>query len=310
MPDDLLPLSGKMSILHDMKSKPTISIIGPGVVGSTLGRTLRRVGYTIAAVAGGSDETRTAELARAIDASDASTAQAAAAGELVLLSVPDAAIQRVCDQLAAAGALGHRPMLAHCSGALDTSVLQSARDAGCAVGSMHPLQTFPSVEAAIARLPGTWWFIEGDEAALPAMDAIATHTGGRAVRIDPAGKAIYHAAAVMSANYLTTVLDAALEMYERVGLDRDIARKAIAPIVRATVENVLQHDTADALSGPIARGDVETVDAHLTALDTLEGDFAALYRRIGLRTVRIARRRGSIDDAMAANILALLESKD
>ncbi|MBS3821592.1 MAG: DUF2520 domain-containing protein [Phycisphaerae bacterium] len=286
--------------------KPSMTIIGPGKVGRAIGRVAHRVGWPVVAAAGGTHPDRTKEFAAAVGASVGRLAEAAAAGQLVLLTVKDQAIQPVCQQLAAAGGLDHKPIVAHCSGALDSDALAAAADLGCPVGTMHPLQTFPSAEAAIARLPGTYWFIEGGPDAAGALDALAEAMGGRAVRIDAAVKPLYHAAAVMSANYITTLLDAAVDLYAATGLERESALQAAAPIARATVSNVLEQGTEASLTGPIARGDVETVCRHVAALGQHDPAVADLYRAVGRRTVKLALRKGTIDESTAAELTDLL----
>lgn len=290
-----------------MSQRPSLAIIGPGVVGSAIARVARRVGYRIVAIAGGSHPDHSRQLAEALGgAKVCGTAEAAAAGQLVLLTVKDAAIELLCRQLATAGALNGKPTVAHCSGALSADALAPAREAGCAVGSFHPLQTFPDIEAAIARIPGTHWFIEGDGGARSTLEDLARAMGGYPQALQAGKKPFYHAAAVFSANYLTTLLDIALELYGRAGIDRDQARRAMAPIVRATVENVLEHDTTAALSGPIARGDVETVRSHLEAIAGGDDALAATYRTVGLRTIELARQKGTLEDADAEALRSLL----
>lgn len=280
--------------------KRPITIIGPGKVGRAIGQTASRVGWPVVAIAGGTHEQRTQEFAQALGAKVCSLAQAASQGQLVLLTVKDAAIRPVCEQLAAAGGLAHKPIVVHCSGALDCDVLTAASDAGCPVGTMHPLQTFPSAQAAIGKLPGTYWFIQGQPAATPTLAALAEALGGKTVHIDAQAKPLYHAAAVMSANYITALIDAAIELYQQTGLDEAAARAAAAPIIRATVANVLEKGTEASLTGPIARGDIDTVRRHLDALDAFNAELAELYRTVGRRAVRIAQRKTSIDEDTAA----------
>jgi predicted short-subunit dehydrogenase-like oxidoreductase (DUF2520 family) len=197
-------------------------------------------------------------------------------------------------------------MLAHCSGALDTSVLQAGAERGCALASLHPLQTFPSASSAVGRLPGTWWFLEGDPAVVDVLHRLATDLGGQAVTIAPEHKPLYHAAAVFSANYLITLLETAVELLEHIGLSRDEARKALAPLARASVENFLERDLAGALTGPIARGDGETVQRHIDHLSQTRPELLALYRAVGRRTAELADRAELLPDADAATIHRLL----
>lgn len=297
----------------DMLNKPDISIIGPGVVGSALARLACKAGYRIAAVAGGSHPARSRELAKAVGGIYAEDlAEAAAAGQLVLLSVRDEAIVSVCEQLADSGGLSHKPIVAHCCGAMGSDALLAAQKVGCAVGSMHPLQTFPDIESALARLGGTYCFIEGDPKATDALESLAGALGGNPVHIDQAVKPLYHAAAVMGANYITTMLDVAFELLERTGLSRSLARKAIGPLVRATVENTLAKGSSAALTGPISRGDVETVHSHLAAMEKtgVATNTKNIYRQMGLHTIDIALAKGTIDDASAKALLKLLQKKD
>lgn len=293
-----------------MAEKMDITIIGPGVVGRALGGVAFRVGYRIVAVAGGSHPEQTAAFAASVgNAQVLPLAQAAAAGQLVLLTVKDEAIEPVCQQLAASGGLRRLPVVAHCSGALGSDVLRAASTLGCAVGSIHPLQTFPSVEASLARLPGTYFFIEGDPPAVEPLEKLARAMGGHPVRIDSGVKPLYHAAAVLSANYLTTLLDAALDVYESVGMNRDEARKAMAPLVRATIENVLEKGPIQALTGPIARGDAQVVARHIEALHQVHPDIEPIYRAVGRRTVEMAAKKGKLDEATLLALRAALSDE-
>ncbi|MBN1943832.1 MAG: DUF2520 domain-containing protein [Phycisphaerae bacterium] len=280
-----------------MAEKPDITIIGPGVVGQVLGLAAFQAGYRIAAVAGGSQTEKAAAFTASVGGAKVlPAAQAAAAGRLVLLTVKDDAIETVCEQLAAEGGLRHLPLLAHCSGALGGEALRAAAAMGCAVGSMHPLQTFPDVETSLARLPGTYFFLEGDPPAVEPLEDLARALGGHPVRIDSQAKPLYHAAAVLSANYLTTLLDAALRVYESVGLERSQARQAVAPLLQATLENALRQGPVEALTGPIARGDANIVRRHLQKLRELQPEIERLYRTLGQATVELAARKGNLDE--------------
>ncbi len=290
-----------------MDPQPDIAIIGPGKVGTAIAILATKAGRAVSAV-GGRDRARTARAAAAISpsAKPCRPRQAAAAAGLVLLTVSDDAIASVCDELAESFAKG--AVVAHCSGALGSEVLGSARRRGCAVGSMHPLQTFPSVQAAVEALPGAYCFIEGDPPAIAALERLATDIGARPVRIVSAAKPLYHAAAVVACNYLTALADAAEALCHQAGIEQSTARKALAPLVRATLENVLASGPEEALTGPIARGDVATVQRHLEALATGQGDLDGLYRAMGRWTVALALRKGTIDAAQAQALRRLLHA--
>jgi predicted short-subunit dehydrogenase-like oxidoreductase (DUF2520 family) len=289
-----------------MKNLPDIAIVGPGTVGTALGVLAARAGRTVAAV-GGRDAARTAQAAKAIGhgAEACTLAQAAGMGRLVLLTVSDDAIENVCDELAES--FPADAVVAHCSGALGSEVLAPARRRGCAVGSMHPLQTFPSVTAAIAALRGAYCFIEGDPPAVAALERLAADIGAKAVPIASSAKPLYHAAAVVACNYLTALLDAASALCARAGIEPATARAALAPLVRATLENVLAAGPEAALTGPVARGDEATVRRHLEALAGGDKELDELYRAMGRWTVALARRKGTIDPAQAQALRRVLD---
>jgi len=223
---------------------------------------------------------------------------------LVLLTIGDDDIAATCQELAAAFRPG--AIVAHCSGVLGSEVLAPAHNRGCHVGSMHPLQTFPSLEAAIKDLPGAYCFIEGDAEAAEVLQRPAEDLGAHPVPIASAAKAVYHAAAVMACNYLTALMDAALALCNQAGIDEPTARKTLGPLARATLDNVLATGTAQALTGPIARGDQQTVQRHLGVLME-QADLLDIYRALGRWTVALAARKGTINSSKAAALRRLLD---
>ncbi|HUS92098.1 MAG TPA: Rossmann-like and DUF2520 domain-containing protein [Phycisphaerae bacterium] len=288
-----------------MPETPDISIIGPGKVGTAIGTLAARAGRAVVAVGGGGPGKAEA-AARAIGPGvrACSPADAARAGRLVLLTVPDGAIGAVCEELAAAGAFSPGAVVAHCSGALPGEVLAAARDrCGCEVGSMHPLQTFPTVEAATAHLPGAYCFCEGDEPAVAALEELAGAIGCIAARIDPAGKALYHAAAIVACNYFVALQDMAAELAEAAGVAPAVWHEAVGPMLQAAAENAARLGPAEALTGPIVRGDAATVARHVEALTGRAELLRAAYEVLGRRTVELARRTGRLDPAGAERVL-------
>lgn len=279
-----------------MAEKPDIAIVGPGAVGSTLATAAHRAGYRITALGVRSRSERAEMLATAVGAKILPPLAAATEARLVLLTVRDDAIEPLCKQLATGGGLARRPIVAHCSGAWSSDALRSASVLGCPVGSMHPLQTFPDEASALERLAGTYFFVEGDPPAAAVLEDFARALGGVPLRIESAAKTLYHAAAVLGANYLTALLDAALRILESLGLASAQARQALAPLVRATLENTLQNGPAAALTGPIARGDAQTVARHVEALHRAQPDIERLYQAVGRYTVELACRKGTLDE--------------
>lgn len=276
-------------------------------MGTAVGALAARAGYRVTAVAG-RNRRRTEEAASRIgpEVPVLSPGEAAGRAELVLLAVPDDAIEALCRELVAARALARGSLVAHCSGAESSECLSPAREIGCHVASFHPLQSFPTVEAALASLPGSYCFDEGDEIALAVLEELGAAIGVHCVRIDTRHKALYHAAAVMACNYLTGLLDAALSLAASAQIERRTAWLAMEPLIRATVDNISELGTEAALTGPIARGDHGTVKTHLAVLDRSARELSDLYRALGSWTVGLALRKGSIEETAARTLLETL----
>ncbi len=288
-----------------MSQRPDISIIGPGKVGTALGILARRAGYNVAAV-GGRNAESAAQAAKTIGAGaePMSIVEAARAGDLVVIAVPDNAIAAVAGQLASASAVKKDAVVVHCSGALESSILAPLKESfGCAAASMHPLQTFPSVESAVEKLPGAYFFCEGDEGALESVRLFVEAVGGHYVQIHPQAKGLYHAAAVTACNYLVTLMDASVSLAQAGGVDRDVFLKALGPIVRATVDNVISQGPQKVLTGPVARGDVEILTRHLEAIKKLKEEYRIVYTVLGMQTVYLALQNGYIDSKTATKMM-------
>ncbi|MHC4718024.1 MAG: Rossmann-like and DUF2520 domain-containing protein, partial [Planctomycetota bacterium] len=210
-----------------MTEKPDIAIIGPGRVGTALAVAAARAGYRVVGAAG-RDAGRVKDAASRIgpDVAVGSPEEIAPRAPVVLLTVPDDAIEGLCRQLAEARAFAPGAVVAHCSGALSSEVLSPARDlCGAAIGSIHPLQTFPDAETGVERVGGTYFFCEGDDRAVAVLAALAEAVGGTPVRIAPEAKLLYHAAAVMACNCLAALLDASFRTAWEAGIDPALARR-------------------------------------------------------------------------------------
>ncbi len=291
-----------------MQAQPRIGIVGPGKVGSALAVLANRARMRVEAIVGtGPEAARAAADRLDQDPPPGMDLQALADCDVVLLTVRDDQIAGACEQIVRAGVLAEKAILAHCSGAMGSEVLEPAARAGARTASVHPLQTFPDVEAALATLPGSYVFCQGDPQALLTLEPLLRQMGAIAVRIGPEGKPLYHAAAVMACNYLTGLFDAALDLAVAAGIHRDTAVRALGPLAAATIDNIRAEGTVEALTGPIARGDSGTVRRHLKALADQPGDLAALYKAAGRQTLRLARRKAACDPETLNEIEALLQ---
>ena len=285
--------------------RPTLGFIGPGTVGTALARSFANADYTVAAIYGRDPKRRSRAAESVPGAVAADSAQAVVdAADLVFLTVPDDAIRAVAESLAWKSGTA----VVHCSGAASVDLLDAAADTGASVGAFHPLQTLAGVDQAMRNLPGSAVAIEASDLAFEERLAeMARALGGRpfALRGD---KALYHASAVLACNDLVTLLDAAASLWSELGLSKDEGLRALLPLVRGTIENLDAIGLPNALTGPVARGDVGTVDRNLIALDAASPETADLYRALARRTIPIARAKGTLSEAAADRLCERLDS--
>jgi predicted short-subunit dehydrogenase-like oxidoreductase (DUF2520 family) len=213
--------------------------------------------------------------------------------EVILLAVPDGAITPVAVQLASDGAIDPRHVVLHLSGLLDRSALQPLVPTGAALGSFHPLQTVVDPASARDRFRGAYAGIEGDQRALATARRLADTLEMTAVPIPPSAKPAYHAGATIAANYTTVLAAMAERLAASAGVPPEVARRLYLPLIRGAIAN-LDVGPAAALTGPVRRGDAETVAAHLRALPPGERE---LYVLLGREALRIAREAGLSPEA-------------
>jgi predicted short-subunit dehydrogenase-like oxidoreductase (DUF2520 family) len=246
-------------------------------------------GWTPVAVAGRSvDAASTLAVAERLGARAVDLADAGREADLVLVATPDAAISDAA--LALAGGLSPGALVVHLSGACPLEELDKLRAERPDVqtGALHPLQSLPSVDLGVARIPGSWCAVDGP----PAVERLALSLGMRPFHVASSQRAQYHAAATIASNHLVAVLGQATRVAEAAG----VPPQALLPLVRASVDNVEALGAADALTGPVARGDVATVASHLDALPAGERD---AYRALASEALRLTGR----DDAELRAIL-------
>lgn len=291
---DLLAYT-RTSVLHQ-----AVAILGAGRMGQGLGLALHRAGWDVGLVARGRHPVVTPLALHTGPRFEATLAAA-----VVLLAVPDDAIPDLAAELAREGAIGPGQVVLHLSGLLDRRELEALSPTGAGLGSFHPLQTVVDPAGAPERLAGAYAGIEGDERALAAGEQLAGAMGMRSIRLSPEGKAAYHAGAVMAANYTVALAGVAQRLAAAGGVPAEVAGRIYLPLIRGAASN-LELGPAAALTGPIRRGDLRTVEAHLAALRSEDRE---LYRLLGRTALRLARE-GGLDSVVAARIEAVLSQAE
>ena len=224
--------------------------------------------------------------------------------DIVFLTVPDDAIASVAASLPWREGQG----AVHCSGALSLDVLAPAQERGAQVGGLHPLQTFATLEGGDQSLAGSTFAIEGEGALHRWLEEAVQGLEGRFIHLRSQDRPLYHAAAVISCGYVATLLDAASALWEAMGFRRDEVLSALLPLTRGTLRNVEAQGPRDGATGPIVRGDTDTVRRHLLSLAERAPEVLPLYCQAGLATVAIALARGSINLNQASEINRLLRA--
>jgi predicted short-subunit dehydrogenase-like oxidoreductase (DUF2520 family) len=276
---------------------PVVGIVGAGVVGTALGVALARAGWPVAAVA--SRDRGRRERFRALVPGARAFAEAAALldeVELIILAVPDDALPSV----AAGLRMYSGQAMIHTSGALGAEVLAPALAAGTQIGAFHPLVAFADVELAVAALRGATVAIEGDDQLTDLLARMADAIGATAVRLAPGTKAAYHAAAVLAAGGFIALLDAIAELGRVAGLDEAGSLAIYGRLAEQTLANARVLGIARALTGPMTRGDLGTLDRHLAALRKHAPDVLPLYLAAAEREIALALGRGVLATDLAA----------
>jgi len=289
--------------------KYRILIVGAGKVGTAVGSLLYKKGHRlVAAVATGESSLNKAApfLPGAQLLKDG--AGAASEADVILITTKDGQIKLACDYLAERNAIKPSHTVIHMSGAASLELLSSARAAGAKIASLHPIQSFANIELAIERLPGSYFGLTAEGAARDVALEIARDLDGKVVEIADDDKPLYHAAACVASNYLVTLLHLAEEIYGAAGFKGDIAVEAMMPLVKGTLSNIESVGTIAALTGPIARGDVKIIEQHLERLSGMGQDTVNIYKALGIRTVDVAVKNGTLSAETLDKLYAILKS--
>ena len=252
--------------MPDEQSVPRLAVIGAGKVGATLARLAHAAGYRVSAVYSPTTA-HAADLAARVDAQVAGSAEEALHhADLVLLTVPDDAIGPVAASLRNADWQGRA--LVHTSGAASLDVLEPVAAAGAMTGSLHPAFPFADVEQSVRELPGAAFALESSHEHLRGwLHDLVSALHGQVIDIPPGGKARYHAALVIASNYSVILYAAAQRLLASLGADDAASSAALQTLMTATLHNIAQQGIPWALTGPLTRLDLGTIQKHLAALD-------------------------------------------
>ncbi len=287
--------------------KQAIALIGPGKVGCAISKRLFRAGYPITAVISRDHQRSLAACAFIGCSAQAATTdlQLAGTGQLILLAVPDNAIATMGTRVMTQVGLAEGTGLVHFSG-LHPAAIMDSQNSDLALLSLHPLLPFADSGQAFTRLSGCPCALEGNSSGVALGKELVAALGATAFMLSAEHKALYHAAASLSSNYLVTLLGSARDLLVRCGIDQQDALRILGPLLQATLSNTFLLGPEQGLTGPIVRNDDGTVSAHLAALRQVSHDQLELYRILGQRTLQLARAADRLTQEQADSLAALL----
>ncbi len=287
----------------------TLAIVGAGRVGRALGRRLRELDWKIGVVVTRS-EASARRAVRFIGAGKphGGLTRQVLVSRVILIATPDDAIAGIARELARMGGEELRgKVVVHTSGAQDSRALAPVKACGAAVGSMHPLQTFSGV--GVPMLEGKVFAVEGDVIGVRVARQIARALGGSPVRIAAERKVLYHAAAALAAGHVLVLVETAAQLLVALGMKRSEAVRALLPLTRQVVDNFQRVGPRAAWTGPLARGDYKTVEAHLRALRDSQEETAQAYEALNRLAARVLAQDSAGTMAQLEKLSAALKPK-
>lgn len=289
----------------------TVGIVSAGRVGSALGAALKRAGHVVFGVSAISDASLRRAATRLPDSRVLPAEDVAVRSELLILAVPDSELAGLVAGLAAANAVRPGTIVAHTSGANGIGILAPLTAVGALPLAIHPAMTFTGHDEDVARLANACFGITAaDDIGYAIAQSLVIEMGGEPVRVSEEHRTLYHAALAHGSNHLVTLIVDAVEalraalagpgLLGQQAVDEQpngLAERMLAPLASAALDNALRRGPA-ALTGPVARGDVAAVAAHLDALEALDPRLAAGYRAQSLRSAERADSNPALIDLL------------
>ncbi|MBA2735735.1 MAG: DUF2520 domain-containing protein [Pyrinomonadaceae bacterium] len=212
--------------------------------------------------------------------------------EIILICTQDSEILNVAEQLTEK--LQHKPYIFHVSGSLSSEILNDLKNIGCKTGSIHPLVSVSDAFLGAQRFENAYFCVEGETSAVKLAEKIVKDLNGKPFSIETKHKILYHAAAVTACGHLVAVIDTALEILDKCGLENENARKILLPLIKSTIENLETQTAAQALTGTFARADYPTFEKHLDNLEKNVSPLAVeIYLLLGERSLQLAEKQGA-----------------
>lgn len=281
-----------------------IGIIGAGKVGTTLGKYLSNAGICVTGYYSRTKES--ADKAATFTGTTAcqSLAELAEASDTLFLTTPDGAIEQVWQEVAGLSICQY--VICHFSGSLSSYVFSGIEDTGAYGISIHPMYAFSDKFSSYKNFHTAFLTMEGHESALAVMKPLFEGLGHKVLTLDARDKMKYHAAAAMASNEMLGLMQASLNLLQECGFDQKDAMALLTPLVQGNIQSMLEKGCAAALTGPVERNDVQTVQKHLEALEG--SDAKGIYQSLGGTMIALAQTKNPERDyARMQEVFGLLK---
>ena len=287
--------------------KQRVAIIGAGNVGSIFAKAFQQHGYQLVGI--GSKTMASAEkLASQFNVvATTRAAKITKYADVVVIATPDRYISPVVEEISQNGGFRVGQFVLHTAGGLSNDALCPAHNTGAFTGCIHPLQSFADRERDINLLVGIYFALGGHEEAVKLGAQIVHDFGGVSFILKDVDRPTYHAGASIVSNYLVTLLHWAMKSYENIGLSPEQGLAALLPLVEGTIKNIQELGPMAALTGPVSRGDSNTITAHLDTMKNWEEQ--QMYVALARYTVGIAIEKGTVDDQQVTVMNQLLDGR-
>lgn len=281
-----------------------LGFIGAGKVGTALAVNMSTKGYPVVAVYDAKPEAARYFTESNSECMIVGTPQDVAdAADMVFITTTDDLIAPIASGIKWRSG----QMAVHCSGANSTVLLEPARKQGAFVGVFHPGQTFADKKQAIEAIAGSTFDVEAEEPLLTTFKEIAAALDGYWIEIDADQRAAYHVAIELPSLFVMLNLRLAVNMFNAMNIETEDAVRVLLPLLRATAKNFEAFKTSKALTGPVDRGDNETIKRHIDGLRRIYPRMLPLYRQLALQNIPFAMEHGSIDEKKAEELEAILK---
>lgn len=289
-----------------------VGIVGAGKVGHALGIGLMKKGIEISGLYSRSQDSFYTLNTSSNGSLENSLVNTVVNSDVIFITTSDQVIKDMALRIARLDCQidWHAKTFLHCSGALTSEELGEIREKGAEIGSFHPIQTFANKQTSWMALEMIYFGFEGTAGAKLVAEKIAHVFQGTLLMVEKDAKELYHAAACILSNYTVTLSYIAEKLFAKAGISQTEGLKGFMPLVERTIANIKESGSVASLTGPVSRGDVETIERHLEKIKAAAPQYLEVYSALGVITADTALEKGSIEEEAAKSLKQTLQREN